>query len=212
MPENKKRGLADHEGTNTINIGWNRWSKLKIHFNCTIKLQIDTINPFLDKRVREEERGEWQRLFQTAASVSDFAIWGHNSAWMAKWRKCCGKKTTINQTVHPLSHIKWKEKNTHPILDCRRDNELRGYIVIWGISHCTAVAMQLPMICSALFSSIFPLGARGDRSYTALLWQQTLIATIKDPAEWHWLRATLSNVTSHLSLLFYSTRRLGNIN
>lgn len=37
------------------------------HFNCTIKLQIDTINPFLDKRMREEERGEWQRLFQTAA-------------------------------------------------------------------------------------------------------------------------------------------------
>ena len=35
--------------------------------------------------------------------------------------------------------------------------------------------MQPPMICSALFSSIFPLGAWRDWSYTALLWRQTVI-------------------------------------
>lgn len=51
--------------------------------------------------------------------------------------------------------------------------------------------MQLPRICSALFSSIFPRRARGDWGYSALLWQQTFRATITDPAEWPRSLATL---------------------
>lgn len=43
--------------------------------------------------------------------------------------------------------------------------------------------MQLPMVCSALFSSIFPeKKAQGDWGCAALLWQQTLITALIYPA------------------------------
>lgn len=142
--------LVNHRGKNIIKRGWNWWSK---------KPQTVIIDPTSATNwhhqlisVRENERIK-----------KDFFFWTPcNSV----------KKMLQRSSTQCVAWVTLDAINTSCI---KRDNELRGYIVIWGISHCTAVAMQLPVICSALFSSIFPLGEWGDWSYTALLWQQALI-------------------------------------